>query len=79
MQSWKQEIYSPSAAFNKYKQLYNSNCKFYSFDLAGYGTLQIPQKDVYCLAGFSDKIFDIMKYYESDKNALINKINTIEL
>ena len=36
-------------------------------------------KDVYCLAGFSDKIFDIMKYYESDKNALINKINTIEL
>ena len=42
--------------------------KFYSFDLAGYGTLQIPQKDVYCLAGFSDKIFDIMKYYESDKN-----------
>ena len=79
MQSWKQEIYSPSAAFNKYKQLYNSNCKFYSFDLAGYGTLQIPQKDVYCLAGFSDKIFDIMKYYESDKNALINEINTIEL
>lgn len=46
----------------------------YSIDLAGYGTLQVPEKDVYCLAGFSEKIFDLMMYLEEDKNALLNTI-----
>ncbi len=46
----------------------------YSIDLAGYGTLQVPEKDVYCLAGFSEKIFDIMKYIEEDKDALLEAI-----
>lgn len=69
----------PSAAYNDYKRKYNPECKCYSFDLAGYGTLQLPEKDVYCLAGFSEKIFDIMKLFEEDKNALVNTINSIEL
>lgn len=43
----------------------------YSIDLAGYGTLQVPEKDVYCLAGFSEKIFDLMKFFEEDKDALL--------
>ena len=83
MQSWVENSYwprSPKAAYEEYKRRFNvPNCKFYSFDLAGYGTMQLPQKDVYCLAGFSDKIFDLMSYLESDKNALINEINKVEL
>lgn len=69
----------PSASYNAYKRKYNSDCKCYSVDLAGYGTLQLPEKDVYCLAGFSEKIFDLMALLESDKNALVNAINEILL
>jgi hypothetical protein len=31
------------------------------------------------LAGFSDKVFDIMKMMEEDKKALYNRINQIQL
>lgn len=83
MQAWKQDGWlcvSPKQAYEDYKRRYNAeSCKFYSFDLAGYGTMQLPQQDVYCLAGFSDKIFDIMKLVETDKNALINAIKAVEL
>lgn len=80
MQSWMDSYYSPKYFFEEYKRRFNApDCKFYSFDLAGYGTMQMPQQDVYCLAGFSDKIFDIMKLVESDKNALVNTIKAVEL
>lgn len=71
---------SPSAAYNLYKKRNNvPDCKCYSVDLAGYGTLQLPEKDVYCLAGFSEKIFDIMGMFEEDKNAMITTINNVKL
>lgn len=83
MQAWVQNswwVKSPKAAYEWYKKQYNApDCKFYSIDLAGYGTMQMPQRDVYCLAGFSEKIFDLMKHFESDKNALITAINSVEL
>lgn len=82
MQAWEnRHLYweSPSAAYNAYKKKYNPDCKCYSVDLAGYGTLQLPEKDVYCLAGFSEKIFDIMALLESDKNALLTAINEVSL
>jgi hypothetical protein len=83
MQAWAQESWfsrSPNAAYERYKREFDApNCKFYSIDLAGYGTLQMPQQDVYCLAGFSEKIFDLMKHFECDKNALITAINSVEL
>ena len=41
--------------------------------------MQFPEQSVYCLAGFSEKIFDIMKLLETDKHALINKINSIKI
>lgn len=69
---------TPSAAYNAYKRKYNPDCKMYSLDLAGYGTLQVPEKDVYCLAGFSEKIFDLMQYFEEDKDALVNTIKAVE-
>lgn len=83
MQAWKLPEYmcneSPSAAYNAYKRKYNPDCKCYSVDLAGYGTLQLPEKDVYCLAGFSEKIFDIMALLESNNNALLTAINEFSL
>lgn len=68
---------TPQAEFNAYKARTGADPKIYSFDLQGYGTMQFPEQNVYCLAGFSDKIFDIMKMLETDKNVLINEIDKI--
>lgn len=69
----------PTTTFADYKKRLGVNSKVYSIDLQGYGTLQLPEQDVYCLAGFSEKIFDIMKILETDKKALLSEINKIEL
>lgn len=70
---------TPSTEFNQYKNKYNCKPHVFSWDLAGYGTLQLPENQVYCLAGFSDKIFDIMSLLKEDRNALINQIRSISL
>ncbi len=70
---------TPSKDFQNYKKQYGVNPVIYSFDLAGYGTLQFPENNVYALAGFSDKIFDVMSLLETDKRALINNINSMQL
>ena len=69
----------PTKQFNEYKKRFDCEPIVYSWDLEGLGTLQFPEKNVYGLAGFSEKVFDIMKYLEEDKNALINRINQIKL
>lgn len=69
---------TPVREYNEWKQRTGSNPYVYSFDLNSYGSMQFPEMNVFCLAGFSEKIFDIMKLLEEDKKALINKIKTIE-
>lgn len=59
--------------FSSYKNKYGANPFVYSLDLAGYGTLQFPENNVFALAEFSDKVFDIMKLMETDKQALYNE------
>lgn len=70
---------SPVNAYKQYCSLFKCKPKIYSFDLQGYGTLEFPQKDVYCLAGFSDKIFDMMKLLEQDREVLLNKIKQVKI
>lgn len=78
--SWNRNRSSlPRTSFSTYKKRHNCNPIIYSFDLQGYGTLQFPEAGVYCLAGFSEKIFDIMKLLEQDKKALIHTIESTEL
>jgi hypothetical protein len=43
------------------------------------GTLQFPENNVFALAGFSDKVFDIIKLLKEDKKALINEIKAIKI
>ncbi len=76
MQSWRGNT---QLAAEDYKKRFNIDTHIYTVDLAGYGTMQFPAHKVYCLAGFSDKIFDVMKILESDRNALVNKIKDVEL
>ena len=70
---------TPSSEFNQYKKKFSANPFVYSWDLAGYGTMMLPEQNVFGLAGFSDKVFDVMKMMELDKKALFNEINAIQL
>lgn len=70
---------NPSSSFGEYKKATGANPVVYSFDLNGYGAMQFPENNVYCVAGFSEKTFDIMKMLETDKKALVNTIKKVEL
>lgn len=63
--------------WKQYKKLVPA-AKLYLFDLAGYGKvpLNIEQNDVYLLAGWSDKIFDVLAALDKGGSALeiINRI-----
>ncbi len=78
MQAWV-NYNVPTDVFNKYKKRYGTNPYIYSFDLNGYGSLQFPENKVFALAGFSDKVFDLMSLLETDRNALVNEIEKVEL
>ena len=56
------------------------NAKLYLFDLAGLGNtpIELKEKDVYLIAGWSDKVFDVLAALENSGNAL-QQINQIEL
>lgn len=70
---------APTDSFNAYKRRSGADPKIYSFDLTGHGTMQFPERNVFCLAGFSEKIFDLMKLLDEDKNALVKEIERVEL
>lgn len=48
------------------------DAKLYLFNLAGYGTSPVSTKrdDVFCIAGWSDKVFDILAALENGENAI---------
>ena len=71
MQAWV-GYESPTRQFAEYKKKFGANPFVYSWDLAGYSTLQFPEQNVFALAGFSDRVFDIIKLMETDKKALFN-------
>jgi len=65
---------------SQYRNKYNCDPWVYNFDLAGYPTVQFNGGKVINLAGFSEKVFNLMKAAEEDQNVLINNIrNTVEL
>lgn len=56
------------------------HARFYLFDLAGYGQAPISLRNggVACIAGWSDKVFDILDALERGTDAL-QDITSIEL
>jgi len=52
----------------------------YLFDLSGYGQspLRLAEPDVYLIAGWSDKVFDVLAAIENGNNAL-DVINNIKV
>jgi 60 kDa SS-A/Ro ribonucleoprotein len=76
MQGWMGGT-TPSTA--DYKRRTGADPYIYSFDLAGYGSMQFPENKVFALAGFSEKVFDIMSNLEQDPRALLSEIEKVEL
>jgi acyl-[acyl carrier protein]--UDP-N-acetylglucosamine O-acyltransferase len=70
---------TPQKDYLTYCAKYGKESKVYSFDLNGHGTSQFPEKNIYALAGFSDKIFDVIDRFEKDKAAMIHAIEAVEL
>lgn len=70
---------TPTREFNEYKKTIGANPFVYSFDLNGHGTMQLPEQNVICIAGFSGKVFDIIKLTETDKKALLNTIKAVQI
>ncbi|KAA6437041.1 TROVE domain-containing protein [Dyadobacter flavalbus] len=68
------------ALWIRYKREIAPDAKLYLFDLRGYGQppLQLVQNDVYLLAGWSDKIFDVLHALENGHSAL-HEINSVML
>lgn len=68
-----------AASWKAYKAI-APKAKLYLFDLAGYGTVPVDVRrdDVYLIAGWSDKVFDILEALEHAGSAL-SKINDIVL
>ena len=77
MQAWVGHD-APKDVFNAYKQRTGANPTVFSWDVSGYGTLQFPERQVYALAGFSDKVFGLMKLLEQDREAMIHTIETYQ-
>ena len=83
MQGWMAGGYNrvgaPTEAFAGYRKRTGADPKVFSFDLQGYGTLMFPERNVYALAGFSEKVFDVMALLERDREALVHEIEAVTL
>jgi hypothetical protein len=70
---------APVELFAEYQKHYEVAPRVFSFDLKGYGTLQFPQERVFCLAGWSERVFDIMQKLDRDPEALVREVEAISL
>ena len=62
---------SLAKSWKEYKRM-TPDAKLYLFDLAGYGQSPVSMKrgDVFCIAGWSDKVFDILAALERGNSAI---------
>lgn len=70
---------TPIKEYNEWKKSTGANPFVYSFDLNSYGTMQFSEQNVFCIAGFSEKVFDVIKLMETDKKSLLNLIKSVKL
>lgn len=65
-------------ALSQYRSKFNADPHLYMFKLCDYGNLLFPENKVYNVAGFSDKVFDVMQLLESDRQALVNEVRKVK-
>jgi len=69
---------SLEASWIRYKKEVAPKAKLYLCDLVGYGTtpLRVTRQDVYLIAGWSDKVFEVLNAIENGGSALKSIWNT---
>jgi 60 kDa SS-A/Ro ribonucleoprotein len=70
---------APVQPFAAYQVRHQVQPRVYSFDLKGNGTMQFPQERVYALAGWSDRVFEIMQKLDHDPEALVREVEAVSL
>ena len=70
---------NPQPNYESYKKRTGADPFIYSFDLEGYGTTEFITHKNLQIAGFSEKIFDVMKIMEQDRNALVKRIEEVKI
>lgn len=80
MQAWVDNLWGgtqsgTTSSFKEYKKRTGARPNVFAFDLTGYGSMQFPENQVYQIAGFSDRVFDVMRVLkDGNKNALVDAI-----
>lgn len=77
MQGWRGSV--GMNGFLEYKKSTGAEPFIYSFDLTGYGDMQFPEDKVFALAGFSNKVFDMMSALEQDRHTMLNTIKEVQI
>lgn len=77
MQAWMSDGWlhsDPGPALARYRLRTGADPSVYCFDLAGYGTAQFPARKICQLAGFSEKVFDLLPKLDDDRDALLHAV-----
>lgn len=72
--SYDREVWQYAA---NYKKKYNVNSHVYYVDLTGNKAVPSKDSNSHYLAGISDKVFELIPKFETDKQALINTIEAV--
>lgn len=80
MQGWVGDD-SPKLSYDTYVDCRCGGVRPYTyfFDLAGYGTTQLPEKNIIQMSGFSEKVFELMPLLEQAPDAILETIKSVEL
>lgn len=79
-ESWNEHTYSSSvqSEFLKYKKRTGADPIVFAIDIQGYGTKDVTGKNVFHLAGFSDRLLDFIKMVEKGES-LVEYVRNYEL
>lgn len=78
MQAWI-GYYNATGPLAEYERRHKARPFVYAFDLTGYGSAQFHSERIVQLAGFSEKVFDLIKVTEQDRGALVKTIEAVTL
>jgi hypothetical protein len=76
--SWQREAGAPTTARRQYEQKHGALPFIVTFDLAGYSSAMFPEDSVAVLAGFSDKVFALLRELRKDPRALVNEVAKVD-
>lgn len=64
------------SSLKEYRNQYDANPQIWFFDLSNQsGTMQFPEGNTRVIAGFSEKVFELMPLIEKDPNALVKRVS----